>query len=69
MPSAESIKKIGALKKAGQEEILNYLEEIIVLGSYATEVTNQVKENRFAKGKGCVLCATDRTGDIITEPI
>lgn len=49
--------------------MLNYLEEIIVLGSYATEVTNQVKENRFAKGKGCVLCATDRTGDIITEPI
>lgn len=52
MPSVASVKKdLEALGTTGQEEILNYLEEVIVLGSFATEVTNEVKENRFSKGK------------------
>ena len=52
MPSVESIKRdIHALGTAGKEEILNYLEEVVILGSFATEVTNEVKENRFSKGK------------------
>jgi len=38
-----------ALGAAGQEEILHYLEEVFVLGSFATEVTNEVKENRFSR--------------------
>jgi len=52
MPSVESIKRdIQALGTAGQEQILNYLEEVVVLGSFATEVTNEVKENRIFKGE------------------
>lgn len=48
--SVASVKKdLDALGTTGQEEILNYLEEVIVLGSFATEV----KENRFSKGKVC----------------
>lgn len=57
MPSVASVKKdLEALGTTGQEEILNYLEEVIVLGSFATEVTNEVKENRFSKGKVCPHC-------------
>lgn len=57
MPSVASVKKdLDALGTTGQEEILNYLEEVIVLGSFATEVTNEVKENRFSKGKVCTHC-------------
>ena len=41
MPSVASVKKdLETLGTAGQAEILNYLEEVIVLGSFATEVTN-----------------------------
>ncbi|SMC19690.1 hypothetical protein SAMN02745134_00905 [Clostridium acidisoli DSM 12555] len=44
MPTVESVKHdIHALGTAGKEEILNYLEEVFVLGSFATEVTNEVK--------------------------
>ena len=57
MPSVESVKMdLEALGTTGQEEILAYLEEVIVLGSFATEVTNEVKENRFSKGKVCPCC-------------
>jgi transposase-like protein len=60
MPSVESVKRdLEALGTRGQEEILNYLEEVIVLGSFATEVTNEVKENRFSKGKVCPCCGKD----------
>ncbi|MHB8065265.1 MAG: hypothetical protein ACYDG2_22085 [Ruminiclostridium sp.] len=31
-----------ALGTAGQEEILNYLDEVIVLDSFLTEVTNEI---------------------------
>ncbi|EKQ57245.1 MULTISPECIES: hypothetical protein [unclassified Clostridium] len=56
MPTVESVKNdIEALGTAGQEEILHYLEEVFVLGSFATEVTNEVKENRFSRGKVCPL--------------
>lgn len=57
MPSVESIiKEIETLGIGGQEQILNYLEEVIVLGSFATKVANEVKENRFSKGKVCPCC-------------
>jgi len=60
MPSVESIiKDIRTLGTSGQQKILNYLEEVIILGSYATEVTNEVKENRFSKGKRCPRCGHD----------
>lgn len=61
MPSVESIKRdIQSLGATAQEEILNYLEETIVLGSFATEVTNEVKENRFSRGKVCPHCGHDK---------
>ncbi len=60
MPTVESVKHdIDALGIAGKEEILNYLEEVFVLGSFATEVTNEVKENRFSRGKVCPHCEHD----------
>lgn len=56
MPNIESVKRdIQALGKSGQEAIFKYLEEVVVLGSFATEVTNEVKENRFSKGEGLSL--------------
>lgn len=56
----KSLKKdIEALGIAGKEEILQYLEEVFVLGSFATEVTNEVKENRFSRGKACPHCGHD----------
>jgi len=48
------------LGTTGQEEILAYLEEVIILGSFTTEVTNEVKENRFSKGKVCPCCWHDK---------
>ncbi|URZ03353.1 hypothetical protein CLAUR_033990 [Clostridium felsineum] len=60
MPSVESIKRdIQALGTSGKEEILNYLEEVVILCSFATEVTNEVKENRFSRGKVCPYCGHD----------
>jgi len=60
MPSVESIiMDLDTLGAIEQEEILNRLEEIIVLGSYAAEVTDEVKENRFSKGKVCPYCSHD----------
>lgn len=60
MPTVESVKKdVEALGTAGKEEILQYLEEVFVLGSFATEVTNEVKENRFSRGKVCPHCGHD----------
>ncbi len=60
MPSVESVKiDIEALGTVGQEEILPYLEEAFVLDSFAAEVTNEVKENRFSKGKVCPYCGHD----------
>ena len=61
MPSVESIiKNIQTLGTTGQEEVLNYLEEVIVLGSFVTEVTDEVKENRFSRGKVCPHCEHDK---------
>lgn len=39
-----------------QEQLLSYLEEILVLGSQVGKVTQEVKEFRFAKGKFCPHC-------------
>lgn len=42
-----------------QEQILSNLEEHLVLGSQITQVTEEVKEFRFAKGKICPHCQND----------
>lgn len=61
MTSVESIiKGLRTLGPSGQQEILNYLEEGIILSSYAKEVTNEVNENRFSKGKVCTRCGHDQ---------
>lgn len=57
MPSVISIiKNINGMSTTEQEEILSFLENVIVLGSYASEITDQVKENRFSRGKVCPHC-------------
>ncbi|MCM8710094.1 IS1595 family transposase [Clostridium sp. SYSU_GA19001] len=38
---------------------VQYLEEVFVLDSFATEVTNEVKKNRFSSGKVCPHCEHD----------
>lgn len=58
MPSVESITKdLDTLGAIEQDEILNHLEEIIVLGSYAAEVTDEVKKIDFLRERS-VLTAT-----------
>lgn len=48
MPSVDSITTdLDTLGAIEQDEILNHLEEIIVLGSYAAEVTDEVKKSIF----------------------
>lgn len=56
MPNVESIKKdIQALGIAGQEAIFKYLEEVVVLGSFATEVTNEPKTTDFQRGMSVLI--------------
>lgn len=44
MPSVASIKKdLEALRTKGQEEILNYLEEVIVLGLLLPKLLTRLK--------------------------
>lgn len=60
MPSVESvIEVLEAFEPDDLQKILNYLEEVLVLGAFATEVRNEVKENRFAWGKACPHCGHD----------
>ncbi|TCP99014.1 hypothetical protein EDD79_103816 [Serpentinicella alkaliphila] len=52
------IKHIQVLGTTGQEEVLNYLEEVIVLGSFVTEAADEVKENRFSRGRFVLIVKT-----------
>lgn len=47
---------ISKLSNYHKEQLLNYLEEDLTLNSYATEVTKEVAEGRFSKGKVCPFC-------------
>jgi len=47
------ISDIQKLSISQQEQLLSYLEEMLVLGSQVGKVTQEVKEFRFAKGKVC----------------
>ncbi|UZQ52018.1 hypothetical protein [Clostridium kluyveri] len=54
--TVELVKKyMEILGMAGQKEILHYLEEVFVLGSFVTEV----KENRFSRAKVCPHCGQE----------
>ncbi|WP_315077495.1 IS1595 family transposase [uncultured Clostridium sp.] len=57
MRRVESIKlDLQTLNESEREEILNYLQENIILGSLSTQITNEVKESRFSRGKVCPHC-------------
>lgn len=45
-----------ALSKQEQEELLSQLEDFVVLGSQAKQITKEVKEMRFSKGRVCCHC-------------
>ncbi len=45
-----------ALSKQEQQELLTQLEEYLVLGSQVAQVTKEVKEMRFSKGRVCCYC-------------
>lgn len=49
----QKFKKLSLYK---QKQILSKLEENIMLGSQVTEITKEVKEMRFSKGKVCPHC-------------
>ncbi len=44
------------LSKQEQDELLSQLEEFVVLGSQAKQITKEVKEVRFSKGRVCCHC-------------
>jgi len=57
MQDLNSVKKyLGNLDSINQRSIFSFLEEIMVLNSNAFEITTEVKENRFSKGKVCPHC-------------
>ena len=45
-----------ALSEQEQQELLTQLEEHLVLGSQVAQVTKEVKEMRFSKGRVCCHC-------------
>lgn len=60
MPNVSSIlSEIKSLSLYQQEQILSHLEEHLVLGSQVTQVSKEVKEMRFSKGKVCPHCKGD----------
>lgn len=66
MPTIESIKRdIHSLGYAQKEEILSYLEEVITLGSGSKEITDNIKESRFSKGKVCPHCSQEEVPGMV----
>lgn len=60
MSSVESIlSEIDKLDISAESLIYHILEERIALRGYVSDVTNEVKENRFSKGKCCPHCESD----------
>ena len=60
MSSVESIlSEINKLDISAESLIYHILEERIALRGYVYDVTNEVKENRFSKGKCCPRCESD----------
>lgn len=42
-----------ALSKQEQHELLTQLEKYLILGSQVSQITKEVKEMRFSKGRVC----------------
>lgn len=53
------ISDIQKISVSQQEQLLSYLEELLVLGTQVGQVTQEVKEFRFAKGKICPNCSAE----------
>lgn len=51
------ITDLQTLDPAEQEWVLNYLEQVLILGPQVAEVTEEIKENRFSRGKVCPHCS------------
>ncbi len=54
------IKFLSALNKSEQEKVYNYLEKELILGPMASEVQDEIKENRFSSGRVCHYCKKGR---------
>lgn len=60
MANAEDlIQQIQRLPLYQQHHIHSFLEEVLVLGSQVNQITQEVKEFRFAKGKVCPHCGAE----------
>ncbi len=53
------IEQIKRLPLHQQQHIYSFLEEVPVLCSQVSQVTQDVKEFRFAKGKVCPYCGAE----------
>lgn len=57
--SDDLIKQIQKLPLHQQQHIYSFLQEVLVLGSQVSQITQEVKEFRFAKGKVCPHCGAE----------
>lgn len=57
---ATILSEIKTLSQYQQEELLLHLEEYLVLGAQVGQVTKEVKEFRFSKGKICPHCGSEK---------
>ena len=53
------ISDIQKLSVSQQEQLLSYLEDLLVLGTQVGQVRQEVKEFRFAKGKIYPHCSAE----------
>ncbi len=57
MNTLKSIEKFATQLNEDQiEALLEYIEEILVLDTTSSQITNDVREARFSKGKVCPHC-------------
>ena len=50
------IKFLSTLSKCEQEQVYDYLEKELILGSMTSEIQDEIKESRFSSGRICHYC-------------
>lgn len=61
MPNVSTIlADVRSLSNNEKEELFNAIGEILTISSYSDNLTQEVRENRFAKGKICPHCSSER---------